>query len=99
MDELRKLRSPLMFVGNGAGARNPMPRSGNKKLAVSAHLCEVSRLSAPKESRRDRTWFSAAEAWRRLREGRRSEDGAEVTRVIDKAVARIHRLRAENWHR
>lgn len=68
--------------------------SGNKKLAVSAHLCEVSRLSAPKESRRDRTWFSAAEAWRRLREGRRSEDGAEVTRVIDKAVARIHRLRA-----
>lgn len=59
---------------------------------VSAHLCAVSRLSAPKESRRNRTWFSASEARQRLREGRRSKDAAEFTRVIDKAVARIHRL-------
>ncbi len=77
-----------------SGGEKSDARSGNKKLAVSAHLCEVSRLSAPKESRRDRTWFSAAEARRRLREGRRSEDGVEFTRVIDKAVARIHRLRS-----
>ncbi|MGA9541998.1 MAG: NUDIX domain-containing protein [Candidatus Sulfotelmatobacter sp.] len=69
-------------------------RSGERQFAVSAHLCEVSRLSPPKESRRKRTWFSAVEARRRLREGRRSEDGAEFTRVIDKAVARIRRLRA-----
>jgi 8-oxo-dGTP pyrophosphatase MutT (NUDIX family) len=69
-------------------------RSGEKELAVSGHLCEVSRLSAPKESRRKRTWFSAAEARRHLREGRRSEDGAEFTRVIDKAVACIQRRRA-----
>ena len=69
-------------------------RSGDKELAVSAHLCEVSRLSPPTESRRNRTWFGAAEARRRLREGRRSEDGGEFTHVIDKAVARIRRLRA-----
>jgi 8-oxo-dGTP pyrophosphatase MutT (NUDIX family) len=69
-------------------------RSGERQFAVSAHLCEVSRLSAPKESRRNRTWFSTTEARRRLREGRRSEDGAEFTRVIDKAVARIRGLRA-----
>lgn len=69
-------------------------RSGEKELAVSAHLCEVSRLSPPKESRRNRTWFSASEARQRLSEGRGSEDGGEFTRVIDKAVARIQRLRA-----
>jgi 8-oxo-dGTP pyrophosphatase MutT (NUDIX family) len=69
--------------------------SGERELAVSAHLCQVSRLSAPRETRRNRTWFSAAEARPRLREGRRSEDGAEFTRVIDKAVARIRRLQAE----
>jgi 8-oxo-dGTP pyrophosphatase MutT (NUDIX family) len=69
-------------------------RSGERQFAVSAHLCEVSRLNAPKESRRNRTWFSTTEARRRLREGRRSEDGAEFTRVIDKAVARIRGLRA-----
>ncbi|MFZ0135700.1 MAG: NUDIX domain-containing protein [Candidatus Sulfotelmatobacter sp.] len=67
-------------------------RSGEKNLAVSAHLCQVSRLSPPKESRRDRTWFSAAKARQHLRAGRRSEDGTEFSRVINKAVARIQRL-------
>jgi 8-oxo-dGTP pyrophosphatase MutT (NUDIX family) len=68
-------------------------RSSEEELAVSAHLCEVTRLSPPRESRRNRTWFAAVEARRRLCEGRRSEDGAEFTRVIDKAVARIQRRR------
>ena len=70
-------------------------RSGESDLTVSAHLCEVSRLSAPKESGRKRTWFSAAEARLRLRQGRRSGDGAEFARVIHKAVARLQRLRGE----
>src|ERR1700683_5471211 len=70
-------------------------RSGESDLTVSAHLCEVSRLSAPKESGRKRTWFSAAEARQRLRQGRRSGDGAEFARVIHKAVARLQRLRGE----
>src|SRR5580700_5462483 len=54
-------------------------RSSEKELAVSAHLCEVTRLSPPRESRRNRTWFAAVEARRRLCEGRGSEDGAEFT--------------------
>jgi len=75
------------------GARSDA-KSGVRELAVSAHLCEVSRLSAPRESRRNRTWFSAPEARQRLGQGRRTEEGAEFARVIDKAVARIQRLRA-----
>src|SRR5208282_4699489 len=48
-----------------SGNRNSAARSGNKVLAVYAHLCEVSRLSPPKESKRNRTWFSVKEAkWR-----------------------------------
>jgi 8-oxo-dGTP pyrophosphatase MutT (NUDIX family) len=64
--------------------------------AVNAHLCEVSRLSAPQESRRNRTWFSAQDARQRLREGRQSEDGAVFARVIDRAVERILQLRSES---
>lgn len=76
------------------GARKSAAKSGKKELAVYAHLCEVSRLSPPKESKRDRTWFSFEEAKRRLREGRKSDDGAEFVRVVDQAVARIQRLRS-----
>lgn len=76
------------------GGAKSHSRSGENELAVSAHLCEVSRLSPPKEARRSRTWFSAAEARRRLQEGRQSNAGAEFTRVINKAVTRIQRLRA-----
>src|SRR5580658_10932238 len=61
-------------------------------LAVAAHLCEVSRLEPPQESDRNPTWFSAENAKRRLLEGRAQEFGAELTRVVDRAVARILRL-------
>ena len=64
-------------------------RSSEKRLAISAFLCEVLRLSPPQESKRDRTWFSSEEARRSSREGRENADGAEFARVIDKAVARI----------
>jgi 8-oxo-dGTP pyrophosphatase MutT (NUDIX family) len=63
-----------------------------KETAVNAHLCEVSRLGPPQESNRDRTWFSAQEARRRLREGREAQDGASFARVVDRAIARIGRL-------
>jgi 8-oxo-dGTP pyrophosphatase MutT (NUDIX family) len=76
------------------GARKSTARSGTKELAVYAHLCEVSRLSPPKESRRHRTWFSVEDAKRRLREGRKSDDGAEFARVVDMAVERIQKLRS-----
>src|ERR1700722_4735238 len=37
-------------------------RSAETEVAVNAFLCEVTRLCAPKESRRNRTWFPADEA-------------------------------------
>jgi 8-oxo-dGTP pyrophosphatase MutT (NUDIX family) len=76
------------------GQRTSQRRAGVNEVTVSAHLCEVSRLSPPKESGRNRTWFSASKARRHLREGRGSEDGAEFARVIDKAVARLRRREA-----
>ena len=81
------------------GGAKSHSRSGENELAVSAHLCEVSRLSPPKEARRSRTWFSAAEARRRLQEGRQSNDGAEFTRVINKAVDAHPAAARRNCHR
>src|SRR5208282_1848348 len=58
------------YVRRG-GARKSAARPGKKEVAVYAHLCEVFRLSPPRESKRNRTWFSAEDAKRRLREGRK----------------------------
>lgn len=68
-------------------------RSGRKDFEISAHLCQVLRLSKPQEANRDRTWFSAEEAKERLREGRDYGQGSKLARVIDKAVRRIGELR------
>jgi 8-oxo-dGTP pyrophosphatase MutT (NUDIX family) len=65
----------------------------DETVVVNAYLCEVLRLSPPQEFKRDRTWFSVEEARRRLREGRKNDGGAEIVRVVDRAVARIQRLR------
>jgi len=65
------------------------PRLSQPDLAVGAHLCEVTRREAPQESNRNPTWFSAAKAQQRLREGRVPEFGAELARVVERAVARI----------
>ena len=62
-----------------------------KAVVVNAHLCEVLRLRPPQESNRDRTWFSIADAKRSLREGRKPDEGRGLTRVIDRAVACVHR--------
>ena len=67
-------------------------RRARERAAVNAHLCEVSRLSPPQEANRDRTWFSAQDARRRLREGREAREGASFARVVDRAVERIERL-------
>jgi hypothetical protein len=58
---------------------------------VSAHLCEVSRLEPPPEPGRNRTWFSIEKAKERLQEGRKPDYAAELSRVVDRAVARIQR--------
>ncbi len=77
---------------------NRASKTGAKGIAVSAYLCEVLRLSPPQESKRDRTWFSVEDARQRLQEGRKKEGrkndgGAEIARVLDRAVARIQQLR------
>jgi 8-oxo-dGTP pyrophosphatase MutT (NUDIX family) len=74
--------------------RANMRRSSATELSVSAHLCEVLRLGPPQEFNREPTWFSAEKAKRRLREDREPEHGAELARVVDRAVNRIQRLRS-----
>jgi 8-oxo-dGTP pyrophosphatase MutT (NUDIX family) len=63
------------------------------EVSVHAHLCEVSRLGPAQEANRNPTWFSSDQAKQRLREDRPSAVGNEFARVVDRAVARIHRLR------
>lgn len=74
--------------------RNSATRSTKTQRAINAHLCQVLRLGKPKESNRNRTWFSAEDARQQLREGRERNEGAEFVRVVNKAVARIQRLTA-----
>ncbi len=69
--------------------------SDGKGVLVNAHLCEVSRLSSPQESKRNRTWFSVEDARQRLREGRKRNEGDDLARAVDRAVERIHELRLE----
>jgi 8-oxo-dGTP pyrophosphatase MutT (NUDIX family) len=64
------------------------------ELAVNAHLCEVLRLGPPQESKRNRTWFPAEKAKRRLRDDRAPDCGAELARVVDRAVTRIEQLQS-----
>ncbi len=77
-------------------ARKSSAGSGRRDLRVNAHLCEVMRLTKPKEMNRDRTWFSIDDASRRLCDGRRDDEGAEFDRVLEKAVARIRQLHSAN---
>jgi len=74
-------------------------KSSGKSVVVLAFLCEVHRLGKPRELNRDRTWFPAEKAKRRLQEGRTSEFGAELAVVVDRAVARVKRLRGGFAHR
>jgi len=84
--------SPFVrYICNKPGSRPSAKGSGG--LAVSAHLCEVRKLCKPRESGRNRTWFSVEDARRRLREGHKNNGGAAFVRVVDRAVARIQRLR------
>lgn len=73
-------------------------KSGERSMVVQAHLCEVKRLAKPKERKRERTWFLADKAKRRLREGREPEFGLELAAVVDRAEARVRRLHG-GWNR
>lgn len=65
--------------------------AGETQVLIQAHLCEVLRLGEPQELNRNPTWFASAKAKRRLAEGRTAENGAEFARVVERAIARIHR--------
>jgi 8-oxo-dGTP pyrophosphatase MutT (NUDIX family) len=73
--------------------RGDTGRSATVEISVTAHLCEVRRLDPPQESKRNPTWFSPEKAKRRLREDRTPEYGNELAYVVDRALARIRRLR------
>lgn len=64
-----------------------------RALAVHAHLCEVLRQERPKESGRRPTWFCSEKAKKRLQDDRGSKRGAELARIVDRAVDRILRAR------
>jgi 8-oxo-dGTP pyrophosphatase MutT (NUDIX family) len=69
--------------------------TGKEPVAIKAHLCEVSRLDLPQEANRNRTWFSPEKAKQSLREARGSSYGAELARVVDRAIRRIEQQRSE----
>lgn len=64
-----------------------------RQTVVNAHLCEVSRLETPPERNRNPTWFTAEETKRHLRKRRAADEGAEMARVVGRALARIKRFR------
>jgi 8-oxo-dGTP pyrophosphatase MutT (NUDIX family) len=77
------------------GRKGDTRTSAAIEMAVSAHLCEVTRLDTPQEDYRDPTWFSPAEAKRCLQEERTPNYGVELAKVVTRAVARIRRLRVD----
>jgi 8-oxo-dGTP pyrophosphatase MutT (NUDIX family) len=68
------------------------------EFAVTAHLCEVSRLEEPQESNRNPTWFSAEKAKQQLVKDRVPGFGIELTNVVDRALTRIQRLHNDAQH-
>jgi 8-oxo-dGTP pyrophosphatase MutT (NUDIX family) len=81
------------FARYRRGKRANLKESAANETVVYAYLCEVLRLGTPQEVNRNRTWFSAEKAKWQLRESRTDENGADMARVVDCAVARIERLR------
>jgi ADP-ribose pyrophosphatase YjhB (NUDIX family) len=81
------------YVRRPRGSPNCGLKSGADSLAVKAYLCQVLRLSVPKESNRNRTWYSLESARQRLKEGRNTAEGAGLVRVLNLALERIQQLR------
>jgi 8-oxo-dGTP pyrophosphatase MutT (NUDIX family) len=92
MEETSFTRYVRRKRGDSQSSAAKTGRSAEKDLVVNACLCEVARLSPPRESDRNPTWFSVEKAKQRLRQDRAPNYGAELARVVDRAVARIRRL-------
>lgn len=82
------------FARYRRGKRGDVKESAAAETVVHAFLCEVLRLGGAQEVNRHRTWFSAEKAKSELCESRTPENGADLARVVDYAVARIERLRS-----
>jgi 8-oxo-dGTP pyrophosphatase MutT (NUDIX family) len=85
----------VRYIRRERDPRNSSGKSSEKLVTVNAHLCEVLRLEPPQEGDRNPTWFSAEKAKRRLREDRSPDYGAELARVIERAVTRIEQSKRE----
>jgi 8-oxo-dGTP pyrophosphatase MutT (NUDIX family) len=92
MEETSFTRYVRRKRGDSQGSAAKTGRLAENDLVVNVCLCEVARLSPPQESDRNPTWFSVEKAKQRLRQDRAPNYGAELARVVDRAVARIRRL-------
>jgi 8-oxo-dGTP pyrophosphatase MutT (NUDIX family) len=70
-------------------------RTADSEILTHAFLCEVLRMGTPQEPNRNPTWFAPEKAKLRLKEQRAAENGAELVRVLVRAVMRIERLANE----
>lgn len=80
------------FTSYRRGRRSAAKEAAAAQTVVKAYLFEVERLEQAQELNRNPTWFSPDAAKLRMREDRHPENGAELARVVDRAVRRIRRL-------
>lgn len=67
--------------------------SGTKlEVTIHAHLCEVKNVVPAQEANRCPSWFAADETKKQLSAGRKTAQGNEFMRVVDRAVARVRRM-------
>lgn len=76
----------------GRKRREVRRASNTAELMVHAHLCKVLRRGKPEESNRDPRWFSPEQAKRKLLESRTQQEGAELAKVVERALLRIREL-------
>jgi 8-oxo-dGTP pyrophosphatase MutT (NUDIX family) len=77
------------YVRGPRGRANCGLKGSAEPVVVKAYLCEVIRLTDPKESNRNRTWFSREDARQNLKDGRSTVEGLGLARVLNQAVERI----------
>lgn len=73
--------------------RSKLRQNGLIEVVTQCHLCEVLRLEPPQELNRNPTWFYPDKAKLCLKEDRKPDNGDELSRVVDRAVNRVQRLR------
>jgi 8-oxo-dGTP pyrophosphatase MutT (NUDIX family) len=79
--------------------RGKLRQNDTIEVVTQCHLCEVLRLESPQELNRNPTWFYPEKAKLCLKEDRKPDNGDELTRIVDRAVNRVQRLRnGVGWH-